>query len=101
MVILSGAGMTLYTVPAGKTERIHLIAGVLAWGGAGRNLRFRVKGLKVIELNDTGTPTPPFYIDLGEFILNGGDTLTVSTSNSGTEGGTAIYTASILESVPS
>jgi len=99
-VVTVAAPLNLHTCPIGRIQEIHLVAGVLVWGGAGRNLRFRVAGFKVIELNDVGTPLPPFYQDLGVFTLQDGQTLTVTTQNVGTEGGTAIYTAAINKDVP-
>lgn len=99
-VVLQASPLILHTVPAGRTQKIHLLGGVVAWGGAGRTLQFRVAGSKIIEFNDAGN-TPPFYLELGIFVLTGGQDLRVTTTNSGTEGGTALYTAAILQDTPS
>lgn len=98
--VLAGAGILIHTCPAGKKQRVQAYGRVTAWGGAGRNVRFRANNQRFQEWNDTDdpAPTPVFKSDI--FILNSGETITMTTQNVGTEGASIEGTPSILAEVP-
>jgi len=102
VVVLAGVPQVAYTVPAGKRAKVHVTALVDLLIPA-QNLRFRIAGALIVQrgTNETiGFSVPKAFMDLGEWNLNPGDTVQVTTSNVGTEGGTCTYTAAVLLEIP-
>lgn len=101
VVILAAAPLTAYTCPTGKTEKVHVVAQVRALT-ATQNVRFRVAGGIVYQVGASATDvSPPVKnLDLGIFVLNSAQTVSCTTQNAGTEGGSVVMTVSVLESVP-
>ena len=101
-IVTVAAPLIAYTVPAGKTEKLHVLTQTRLLSLA-QNLRYRVNGFLIYQVGinqqfpSTGLPN---NVDLGIFVLNGGQTVSCTTSNVGTEGGTAIMTVSVLQSTP-
>lgn len=100
VVVLAAAPLVAHTVPAGLTQRVHVVAQVRALLAA-QNLRFRVAGGIVYQVgaNALDVAPPVVNLDLGEFVINAGETVSCTTQNAGTEGGSAVMTVSVLESV--
>ena len=101
-VVTAAAPLTAHTCPAGRTQRCFAIYIVTLWGGTGRNLRARVQGVQIKQFNDTDQPVNSMSATLitPEFTLGPGDTVSVTTQNSGTEGGTIRVSVLILEDKP-
>ena len=89
-IITAAAPLVAHTCPADKKQRGHAIFIVTIWGGAGRNLRARVQGVQIKQFDDTNQPVGSEGAQLISPLvsLGPGDTISVSTQNSGTEGGT-------------
>jgi len=78
-----------YTCPAGKRARVRVIT-IVEVLTAVQNLRYRVAGILVMQLGINHAvigAASPLFIDLGEFVIDEGQTVTCTTSNVGTEGG--------------
>ena len=88
-VITAATPLIAHTCPAGKKQRGHAIFIVTIWGGAGRNLRARVQGVQIKQFDDTNQPVGSEGAQLITPIvsLGAGDTISVTTQNAGTEGG--------------
>ena len=101
-VILAAAQQIAHTCPAGRAQRCFAIYIVTAWGGAGRNLRARIQGVQIKQFDDVnhvpGTSNAQYTTP--EFTLGPGDTVSVTTQNAGTEGGTMRTSVIILEDKP-
>jgi len=89
-----------HTVPAGKTEKIHVSIMIQALQ-APENIRLRIGNNILIKQWGVGATILNETFDLGVWVLVGGNTVVATTSNAGTEGAIVILTAGILESVPS
>lgn len=90
-VVLAGAGLIAHTCPAGKKQKGHAIYIVTAWPGAPtRNLRARVQGVQIKQFNsvDHLVGSDGAQLITPEVSLDAGDTISVTTQNSTTEGGT-------------
>ena len=98
--VLAGAALLIHTCPTGKKQRMQIYARVSVWSGAGKNVRLRVNGNRIIEWNDVDDPAPTPVFKSDVIILNSGETVTMTTSNVPTEGATASGTPSILDEVP-
>jgi hypothetical protein len=89
-----------YTCPAGKKATVRvttLIQSLLT----NENLRYRVAGELQMQVGTGVTiSNPPVYFDLGVFNIDAGDTVTCTTSNTGTEGGVIFLNANVLSEIP-
>jgi len=90
-----------YTVPTGKRARVRVttIVEVLT---AAQNLRYRVAGILILQLGINHAvvgASSPLFFDLGEFVIDEGQTVTCTTSNVGTEGGVIRLNASVLQEI--
>ncbi len=79
-VITVAAPLTAYTVPAGKTEKVHVLIQVRALLVT-QNVRFRIAGGLVFQLGASPQEISPPVVneDLGIFVINGGDTVGILT----------------------
>jgi len=102
VTILAGAGATAYTSPAGKRAAVQVTAIIETLTNV-QNLRFRAAGVLIYQIGtgvvvlSTGTP---LVIALGTFHIDETDTISVTTSNSGTEGGVCRLNASVIQEIP-
>lgn len=88
--ILAGVGNTFHTCPAGKKQKGHAIYIVTSWPGAPtRNLRARVQGVQIKQFDSVNhlVNTDAAQLITPEVSLDSGDTISVTTQNSTTEGG--------------
>lgn len=70
---------------------------------ADENLRYRAAGVLIFQLgtgHDVISASQPLYIDLGIFHLDENETITCTTSNSGTEGGIIRLNAIVTSEIP-
>lgn len=98
-VVLAAAPLIAHTCPATKRQIVHPVYTLIAWGGANRNLRMRVAGSRLQEIDDANFATPQRAFEFGNFVINAGDTVSVTTQNAGSEGGTMRCTVAILDEV--
>jgi len=102
VTILAGVGSTAYTTPANKRAAVQVTAIIEELTNV-QNLRFRAAGVLIYQIGvgvvvlATGTP---LVIPLGTFHLDENDTISVTTSNSGTEGGVCRLNASVIQEIP-
>jgi len=90
-----------YTCPVGKRASVQVTALIQTLTSI-QNLRFRVATVLILQrgTGETITSASPVFVNIGLFHINAGDTVTTTTSNSGTEGGILILNASVLAEVP-
>jgi len=90
-----------YTCPTGKRASVQVTA-LIQELAVDENLRFRVAGVLILQrgIGEVITMGSPVFVNIGLFHINAGDTVTVTTSNTGTEGGTLILNASVLAEIP-
>jgi len=102
VTVLAGVGQTAYTVPAGKRARVQISA-IVETLTAAQNLRFRAAGVLVFQIG-TGVTVlateSPLVVNLGTFVIDENLTVSVTTSNSGTEGGVTRLNASVIQEIP-
>jgi len=90
-----------YTCPTGKRASVQVTA-LIQDLETTQNLRFRVAGILILQ-RGTGeviTSASPVFVDIGLFHIEAGDTVTCTTSNTGTQGGNLILNASVLAEIP-
>ena len=100
------AGTTIHTCPAGKNQKVHVVANIRALTST-QNIRLRVAGLLVNQWGQDD-PTvcascvvPPLVsYNAGDFYLEAGDTIRFNAQNVTVEGGSASCIVSILEETP-
>jgi len=102
VTVLAGVGNTAYTSPAGKRAAVQVTA-IIETLTAAQNLRFRAASILIYQIGTgvtvlaTGTP---LVISLGTFHIDENDTISVTTSNVGTEGGVCRLNASVIQEIP-
>jgi len=102
VLVPQNPGQTPYTVPAGKRAQVH-VSILIQELTAVQNMRFRVAGILVYQegLGIVITQaTGPKYIDLGIFNIDQNLSVTVTTTNDASEGGTMILNVAVLAEVP-
>jgi len=102
-VVTVAAPLTAHTCPAGKNQRCFAIFIVTAWPGAPtRNLRARIQGVQIKQFDSVNhlINTEAAQLISPLFSLGPGDTVSVTTQNTGTEGGTMRVSVIILEETP-
>jgi len=101
-IVLAGVGLVAHTCPTGKRQRCFAIYIVTNWNGSGKNLRCRIRGVQLLQMDDVNHPVNTIQAQLitPEFLLDGGETVSVTTQNSGTEGGTVRCSVIINGTVP-
>jgi len=99
--VLAADPALAYTCPTGKRASVEVTA-LITLLAVDENLRIRVGGVLVYQegIGETIDANPPKYIQLGTFHLAAGETVTCTTSNSGTEGGKIRLNASVLSEIP-
>jgi len=90
-----------YTCPTGKRASVRVTA-LIQDLEVDQNLRFRVAGVLIYQegVGIVITQASPKFIDLGLFHIVAGETVTCTTSNSGTADGELILNASVLAEIP-
>jgi len=97
---VTNIGITIHTVPAGRRQRLRFQYVIRVMTTAHR-VRFRVAGGSLVDEKGTGIVAPPaISVDLGEYTMNAGETITIASGNVATEGATCLATISILEDLP-
>jgi len=91
-----------HTCPTGKRQRCFAIFIATVWGGSGRNLRCRIRGVQLLQMDDVNHPVTSVQAQLitPEFLLDSGETVSVTTQNTGTQGGTMRCSVIINGTVP-
>jgi len=99
--VTAASPLIAHTCPAGKRQRCFAAFIVTIWGGTGRNLRCRIQGVQIKQLDDTNHPLNSAFSQFvtPEFLLDSGDTVSVTTQNAGTEGGTIRVSVIIKDEV--
>jgi len=97
---VTSAGITIHTVPVGRRQKIRFQYVIRVMTTAHR-IRFRVGLGALVDEKGTGITAPPaISVDLGEYVLNAGETVGVASGNVATEGATCLATVAIIEDLP-
>jgi len=104
-VVTQAAQLVAHTCPANKRQEVRVIVNVRELTDI-QNLRVRVAGQLIVQYGED-TPTvcascvvPPLISqDLGNFVINAGETVSANTQVIATEGGTIRLTVVILNEV--
>lgn len=101
-VTAAGAPFNAYVTPSGKRAVVQVTA-IVETLTAAQNLRFRAAGVLIYQIGTGVTvlaSTNPLVVSLGTFHLDELETIAVTTSNSGTEGGICRLNASVTSEIP-
>lgn len=88
-----------YTVPTGKIEKLHVIITFRTMVIANR-VKVRANGILIHERGTGDTNPPSESVDLGQFILSSGQTLSVGSGGVAQNGARVLCTVATLESTP-
>ena len=89
----------VHTVPTGRRQKVHLNY-VIRTMGVLMRVRFRVAGALVDEVGTGLTAPPSISKNLGEYVMNSGEQVSVNSGDLPAEGATLIMTVAVLEDLP-